>query len=121
VLFGSDAGHITPSQGLQLALAAKSLASGGPGVLDQLRGTLGLDRLDIGSGSNGGNDTSTGTPTVSGGKYVAPGVYVGVEQGASVQSSRAQVEVDIVPNVTGYSSVGASSSSRVGVDWRMDY
>jgi len=121
VLFGSDAGHITPSQGLQLAFAAQSLASGRPGVLDQLRGGLGLDRLDIGSGSNGGNNVSTGTPTVSGGKYVAPGVYVGVEQGASVQSSRARVEVDIVPNVTGYSSVGASSSSRVGVDWRMDY
>ncbi|HEX7198477.1 MAG TPA: translocation/assembly module TamB domain-containing protein, partial [Dongiaceae bacterium] len=121
VLFGTSAGHITPSQGLQLAFAAKSLATGGPGVLDQLRSTLGLDRLDIGSGSNGGNNASTGTPTISGGKYVAPGVYVGVEQGASVQSSSARVEVDVLPNVTGYSSVGASSSSRVGFDWRMDY
>jgi translocation and assembly module TamB len=121
VLFGSNAGAITPSQGLQLAFAAQSLANGGPGVLDRLRSSLGLDRLDIGSGSNGGNNASTGTPTVSGGKYVAPGVYVGVEQGASVRSSNARVEVDLLPHVTGYSSVGASSASRVGLDWRMDY
>jgi translocation and assembly module TamB len=125
VLFGTDAGHITTSQGLQLAFAARTLASGQPGMLDQLRSTLGLDRLDIGSGSNGAtSSTSTSAsslPTVSGGKYIAPGVYVGVEQGTTAQSSRAKVEVDLLPHVTGYSSVGADSSNRVGFDWRMDY
>jgi translocation and assembly module TamB len=57
---------------------------------------------------------------VSGGKYVAPGVFVGVEQGATTQSSRAKVEVEITHHITGYSSVG-STSSQVGVNWRYDY
>jgi translocation and assembly module TamB len=56
---------------------------------------------------------------VTGGKYVAPGVFVGVEQGASAQSSRAKVEVDIMRGLTGYSSVG--TTSQVGLDWRLDY
>src|SRR4029077_18095478 len=59
--------------------------------------------------------------TVSGGKYVAPGVFVGAEQGTSLQSSRAKVEVDLLPHVTGYSSMGADGSNRVGLDWVLDY
>jgi translocation and assembly module TamB len=123
VLFGTDAGHLTASQGLQLAFAARAMASGGPGLLDRLRSKLGLDRLDIGSGGDIGtaNSQNAATPTVSGGKYVAPGVFVGAEQGTSLQSSRAKVEVDLLPHVTGYSSMGADGSNRVGLDWRMDY
>jgi translocation and assembly module TamB len=123
VLFGTDAGHLTASQGLQLAFAARAMASGGPGLLDRLRSKLGLDRLDIGSGGNigGASSENAATPTVSGGKYVAPGVFVGAEQGTSLQSSRAKVEVDLLPHVTGYSSMGADGSNRVGLDWRMDY
>ena len=93
------------------------------GLLDRLRSKLGLDRLDIGSGGDIGtaNSQNAATPTVSGGKYVAPGVFVGAEQGTSLQSSRAKVEVDLLPHVTGYSSMGADGSNRVGLDWRMDY
>jgi translocation and assembly module TamB len=134
VLFGRDSGSITPAQGAQLALAANSLANGGPGILDRLREGIGLDRLDFGSTSTspgapppsrssgsptGGSHTEAG-PTVSGGKYIAPGVFVGLEQGTTPESSRAKVEVDITRGLTGYSSVG-EQSNQVGVDWRMDY
>jgi translocation and assembly module TamB len=131
VLFGRDTSRITAAQGAQLALAANSLASGGPGILDRLRQAIGLDRLDIGSASTSpaalvsnnpnrpANEPEDTGPTVSGGKYVAPGVFVGVEQGASAQSSRARVEVDITRGLTAYSSVG--TSSQIGLDWRMDY
>jgi translocation and assembly module TamB len=133
VLFGEETSRITPAQGAQLALAANNLANGGPGILDRLREGIGLDRLDFGSAStnsaappphrsngngNGNGNGDTG-PTVSGGKYVAPGVFVGVEQGTSADTSRAKVEVDITRGLTGYSSVG--TSSQVGLDWRMDY
>jgi translocation and assembly module TamB len=137
VLFGQDASQITPAQGLQLAYAASTLAGGGPGVLDRLRIATGLDRLSFGSSSNTGTLDSTSTvssgsntantnssaanPTVSGGKYVAPGVFVGVEQGASTQSTRSKVEVEIMPHVTAQSSMGASGSSQLGLDWRYDY
>jgi translocation and assembly module TamB len=131
VLFGEETSRITPAQGAQLALAANNLANGGPGILDRLREGIGLDRLDFGSAStnpaappprrsNGSSSSSEGAgPTVSGGKYVAPGVFVGVEQGTTADTSRARVEVDITRGLTGYSSVGATS--QVGLDWRMDY
>ncbi|HUN47396.1 MAG TPA: translocation/assembly module TamB domain-containing protein, partial [Stellaceae bacterium] len=135
VLFGRDASQITPGQGLQLAYAASTLAGGGPDVLDRLRNATGLDRLSFGSGSNSStlqsstsvtnqnnaSNSSDTTPTVSGGKYIAPGVFVGVEQGASTQSTRSRVEIEIMPHVTAQSSMGADGSSQVGLDWRYDY
>jgi translocation and assembly module TamB len=43
VLFNRGVGQLTAGEGLQLAAAAGTLAGGGPGVLDRLRGGLGLD------------------------------------------------------------------------------
>ena len=43
VLFNKGVGQITAGEGLQLAAAASTLAGGGPGMLDRLRGGLGLD------------------------------------------------------------------------------
>ena len=58
VLFGKGVGQITAGEGLQLAAAAATLAGGGPGVLDRLRGGLGLDWFRLGSGTSG---PTTGT------------------------------------------------------------
>ncbi len=91
VLFGQGVGQINAGQGVQLAQAAATLAGGGPGVLDRLRGKLGLDWLRFGQGPAGAAspilNPSVVTPTtssaaaVSAGKYVMPGVSVGVTQG----------------------------------------
>ncbi|HEV2551961.1 MAG TPA: translocation/assembly module TamB domain-containing protein [Stellaceae bacterium] len=70
VLFGSSIGQLSPAQGLEIAQAAASLATGGdPGVLDRIRQGLGLDRLTLGgpnsnpnSALNGVNAPQTGTP-----------------------------------------------------------
>jgi translocation and assembly module TamB len=122
VLFGQDASAITPSEGLQLAAAAASLAQGGPGVLDRVRNTIGLDRLDIGTASNpnGNQGVAKGT-TIAGGKYIANGVYVGVKQGLSVGSSQAVVQYDITPNISVNSTVGAGSGSGFGASYKIDY
>jgi autotransporter translocation and assembly factor TamB len=127
LLFGKGVGQITPAQGVQLAAAAASLASGGPGILDRLRGKLGLDRLDIGSAQNGTNATSgsssqggLGNTTVSAGKYVTEGVYVGVDQSVSGQS-RAKVEVEVTPHISVETDVGGQNGSGVGVNWKLDY
>lgn len=119
VLFGRGAGQITPTQGLQLAQAAATLAGGGPGVLDRLRTTIGLDRLDFSGGDNASSGTSG--PTITGGKYVSDSVFVGVEQGTTSQSTRTKVEIELTPNVTVESSVGANAAAGVGVNWRWDY
>lgn len=70
VLFGSSISQVSPAQGLEIAQAAASLATGGdPGVLDRIRQSLGLDRLTLGgpnsnpnSPLNGVNAPQTGTP-----------------------------------------------------------
>jgi translocation and assembly module TamB len=118
VLFSRDAGQLTPAQGLQLAQAAATLASGGPGVIDRLRGKLGLDRLDVGSGNGNGNSTD---PTVSAGKYVAEGVYLGVDHSVSGES-KAKVEVELTPNITVETDVGSRGGGPgIGLNWKKDY
>jgi translocation and assembly module TamB len=138
VLFGKNAGQITPAQGLQLAYAAASLADGGPDVLEKLRRATGLDRLALGSDASSNalgppqvNRNTTGntnaTPSVSGGKYIAPGVFVGVEEGADpstgtgTPTTRSKVEIEITPQISAESRVGANGSSEVGITWKRDY
>jgi translocation and assembly module TamB len=123
VLFGSNVGSLTPSQGIQLAAAAAQLAQGGPGVLDRVRSAVGLDRLDLSSGGanpNGTQGAAKGT-TVSGGKYIANGVFVGVAQGVGSNSSQAKVEVEITPNISVNSTFGTASGSGFGAKYSVDY
>ena len=117
VLFGRSVGEMTPGQGLELAQAAASLASGGPGLLDRFRMATGLDRLDI-SSTPGASGTAETTATA--GKYISDGVFVGVEQGTKQETTRSKVEVEVMPNVTVDTSLGAGAAG-VGVNWKWDY
>lgn len=120
VLFGRSASQITAAQGLQLAQAAAALASGQLGLMERLRESVGLDQLNVSSEV----DPATGQPTspsVTAGKYIGNGVFVGVEQGATSDSTRTKVEIEIAPNVTIQSEVGIDSSAGVGLNWRWDY
>ena len=101
---------------MELASAVASLARGGSGggVLGGVRSALGLDVLNVGAGD-------TGTPSVSAGKYLVDGVFVGVDQGTDTDSTRAKVEVDLTPNVKLESEAGADNSGSVGLKWQWDY
>lgn len=121
ILFGTGVGQITPAQGLQLAQAAATLAGGGPGVLDRLRNAIGLDRLSVGDAPGTAGGGAAGT-TVSGGKYIAPGIFVGADQGLSGTSTRGKVEVEITPNISLKATAGAGSdASSLGVQYKLDY
>ncbi len=120
VLFGRGVGQITPAEGLQLAQAAASLAGGGPGVLDRLRNLTGLDRLSV-QNNPAAAPGAKGTTALSGGKYVANGVYVGVNQDISTGQTRAEVQVELTPSLSVDSKVGATSSTSLGLTWRKDY
>jgi translocation and assembly module TamB len=121
VLFGSNVSALTASQGLQLAAAAASLAQGGPGMLDRVRDKIGLDRLDFGGGTgNGTQGAATGT-TVTGGKYIANGVLVGVSQGITANSTQALVQVEVTPHISVNSTFGTASGSGFGAKYSIDY
>jgi translocation and assembly module TamB len=157
VLFGTSISQISPAQGLQIAAAAASLATGGgPGVLDRVRQGLGLDRLSLGSsqttplsnlpapslaatpgvpgsppssavgtsplppGVASGSSSPTGA-AVSAGKYVANGVYVGVTQGITAQSSSIDVQIDVTRHITIDTTAGQATGAGVGVQWKLDY
>jgi translocation and assembly module TamB len=93
---------------------------------------FGLDRLGIGSSdastnktTGSGSSTSSGSAgvgntKVSAGKYVAQGVYIGLDQGISGES-RAKVEVEINRNVTANTTQSAQKGTSVGLNWKLDY
>lgn len=118
VLFGKPVQQLGAGEAVQLAQSAAQLAGfgGGAGLVDRVRQSLGLDRLEfIGGGENGQG------PGIAAGRYIAKDVYVGVEQGTSPNSSRAKVEIGITDNVQIEADVGANADSRVGVTVEWDY
>ncbi len=119
ILFGQSAGRITAFQALQLAQASASLLTGGGSSLDVLSRTrklAGLDELDFVPGQDGLGDTK-----LRAGKYLTKGVKVSVDQGMNADSGAVSVEVDITPNISLESRVGADSKQGVGVNWKWDY
>jgi len=119
ILFGRSAGTITAFQGLQMAQAGAALMSGGGTSLDLLARTrrlAGLDELDFVPGQGGLESTR-----LRAAKYLTKGVKVTVDQGASADSGSVSVEVDITPNISLESKVGADSNQGVGVNWKWDY
>ena len=132
VLFNRGVGQLSAGEGLQLAAAAATLAGGGPGVLDKLRGSLGLDWFRFGSSStspttgtlnprgaaSGGSGANT---ALSAGKYIAPGVSVGVSQGVSPPTSKVTVQIEVRPHLTVGGEAGQSGSTGLGVNYNYDY
>ena len=132
VLFNRGVGQLSAGEGLQLAAAAATLAGGGPGVLDKLRGSLGLDWFRFGSSAtspttgtlnprgaaSGGSGANT---ALSAGKYIAPGVSVGVSQGVSPPTSKVTVQIEVRPHLTVGGEAGQSGSTGLGVNYNYDY
>ncbi len=131
VLFNQGVGQLTAGQGVQLAAAAATLAGGGPGVIDQLRGKLGLDWLSFGQGPTGAASSilnpSVVTPTtqsaaaVSAGKYIAPGISIGVTEGVSPPTSKVTVQVDVGHHLTVDTEAGQNGGTGIGVGYNYDY
>ena len=124
----------TQLSALQIASVAAGLAElsgvggGGPGVLGTVRGTLGLDRLSLGSGGANSKGTS-----VEAGKYVMRGVYVGAKQSTSGAGTQAQVQIDLTKRlkldtvvgtggaVTGTTTPENDPGSSVGLKYQFQY
>lgn len=123
LLFGKPSAGLSPFELLSAAQALAELTGRQPvggGFLGKLRGGLGLDQLSINSGSGSGSNSGT-TTSVEGGRYVAPGVYVGARQGASAGSSRGVVEIEVLKHTKIEGDIGADSTGKVGVKMEWDY
>jgi translocation and assembly module TamB len=118
LLFGKASGALSPFEAVQLAQAMAELTGvgGGAGVLDKVRKSLGLDRLDVGAGEG-----DSAAPSLSAGRYVTRGVFVGAKQGATPGSSAATVEIEVTPNIKVETDVGADSSGKAGINLEWNY
>jgi translocation and assembly module TamB len=115
LLFQRETNQMTPAQAAQLALAVNRLRGGGTGLLGRARAALGVDTLDFAGGE------TAGASTLRAGRYLGDDVYVELEQGAVAGTSRARVEIEIMPNVSLEADTGANAQSGIGVQWRFDF
>jgi translocation and assembly module TamB len=109
LLFNTSTSKLSPLQLAQIAAALASLsgATSGFDPLESLRNTFGLDRLSVGS-------SSTGSPTLEAGRYLARGVYLGAKQSASGGGTQATVQVDLAKGLKLETTAGSGSSSATG-------
>ena len=117
ILFDRSQAQITPVQGIKLAAAVRSLQTGGGGfdAITSLRNATGLDTIDL----QGGATPQASTATV--GKYVTDNVFVSVQKGVAQGTGKAQVQVDITPNLSVGTHVDENSQTGVNLQWKYDY
>ena len=117
LLFDRETSRLSPFEYASIAQALAQLSGIGPsggGVLGRLRSAAGLDRLGVSS--------EGGRAAVEAGRYIAPGVYVGVRQGTGGATPGVGVQVELTPRLRleGQSSNGAAGE-RLGVTWEYEW
>ncbi|MDO9708210.1 translocation/assembly module TamB domain-containing protein [Paracraurococcus lichenis] len=134
LLFDRPTSNLSPFEIAQIAAAVAQLTGVGGGVanpLDKVRGLLGLDRLGVTSGAQqqsstpGQTASTTGGqqgPTVEAGRYVAPGVFLGVRQGTQGGQTGVGVQVEITPRLKleGQTATGPAGD-RLGLSYEFEY
>lgn len=114
LMFGRSAGSLTGGQALQIAQTIAQF-SGGAGVMERMRRSLGVDSLDVGT-----NAAGTGGQ-VGLGKRLNDRMYLGVRQGTTPGSSQVTVDIDVTRNIRVQGATGADGSAEVGVGAQWDY
>ncbi len=118
ILFGRSAGQLTAVQAAQLVQTAATLSGkgGGPGIVDRIRSTLGVDVLSVESGEGG-----QGGASLKAGNYLTEDVFLSVTQGTQPGSQKVGVEVKVTPHVSMESNISGNADSNIGVNWKWDY
>ncbi|MEQ9641600.1 MAG: translocation/assembly module TamB domain-containing protein [Alphaproteobacteria bacterium] len=116
LFFNKNAAQLSALEAAQLAAAIGELTgvTSGPGLIDRLRNSLGVDVLRVETADDGSTAVSAGT-------YVSEGVLVGVQQGAAVGSGAVSVEVEVTPHISVESKVKQTGASSVGAKVKWDY
>lgn len=116
LLYNKDLAGLSPLQLAQLASEIDKIGglSSGPGMLDKLKASVGIDVLDFGTDSQG--DT-----TVSAGSYVSESTFVGVKQGTGASSSQVVIDHELTKHLKARGELSADGKSKVGVGFEWDY
>ncbi|MCO6416453.1 translocation/assembly module TamB domain-containing protein [Siccirubricoccus sp. KC 17139] len=119
LLFDRPTSNLSPFELAQIAQAVAQLTGiggGGTSPLDKVRSALGLDRLGVSGGDAGA------APQVEAGRYVAPGVFLGVRQGTQGGQTGVGVQVEITPRLKleGQTATGPAGD-RVGLTYEFEY
>ncbi len=118
MMFGQDLRDVSPLQALQITQSIRKLSGKSSGSsfdpLGKLRSITKLD--DITVEGVGTEDTKVGA-----GKYLSDKIYVKIEQGKSVESGIANVEVEVTNNIYLDSKMGANGTVGAGISWGWDY
>jgi translocation and assembly module TamB len=130
LLFNRSTSNLSPFEIAQIAAAVAQLTGVGGGAanpLDKVRSLLGLDRLGVTSGTQqsgttGGQTGGQQGPTVEAGRYVAPGVFLGVRQGTQGGQTGVGVQVEITPRLKleGQTATGPAGD-RLGLSYEFEY
>lgn len=119
LLFDREVSRLSPFEIASLTQALAQLA----GVISEantpaarIRALLGLDRLSA------GQNQQTGGATVEAGRYVAPGVYVGVRQGTGSGGPGVNVQVELTPRLRLEAETqSGEAGDRLGLSYSYEY
>jgi translocation and assembly module TamB len=117
LLFGTASGRLSAWQIARIGLAATSLTgieSGGPGMLERIRGGLGLGRLSIG-------EDQRGDLTLEAGRRLSERVYLGARQGTRAGETQGVLRLDATPRIRLETDIGASGGARAGAAFELEY
>ncbi len=116
ILFNRALNEITPVQAVKLALAVRTLTSGGGGgIMSKVRQSMGLDELNIDTDPN----ASSGV-TVGAGKYLNETIYFKVEKGMEEDSGQVMVNIQMTPRISLESRAG-SEQQGLYITWSYSY
>ncbi len=114
LLFGRSKQSLSGPEALQLATGVATLLSGEAGILDSVRDAAGVDVLRV-------EGESVEAATVTVGRNVGEGIFVGARQKLGGAGSALAVEVEIMDGVVVDTEVGQSGGSNSGISLRYDF
>ncbi|WP_321397205.1 translocation/assembly module TamB domain-containing protein [Emcibacter sp.] len=117
ILFGTSVTELSAWEAVQLASSIQALSgSGGPGMLDKMRGSIGIDRLSIGSDQQGDHGT-----LISGGKYLTNNIYVEFTTSSTTGATAQSVEVDLTKSLSLVTKRTLDQDNSLSIRWSWDY
>ncbi|WP_421912272.1 translocation/assembly module TamB domain-containing protein [Mesorhizobium sp.] len=116
LIFGRSMSNLSPLQIAQLAEAAAQLAGvgGSTSLLENLRGAIGIDDLDVTTDSQGGT-------SVSAGKYLNDRTYVTIQKGDKPGSGKATIDLNVGRGVKLRGEANDAGEAKSGLFYEKEY